>query len=163
MELLDTRADQYDIIFDDDGSGECADIVALRKVEDRLRVELYHSKFSSSDKPGARIDDLYAVCGQAQKSIRWREYPRVFLKHLLKREADRHRNGGPSRLEKGSAASLNAYANGWRDLRYEFHVFVVQPGLSKQRASDKQLDLLAATELYLLETWGIPLRVYASA
>jgi hypothetical protein len=39
----------------------------------------------------------------------------------------------------------------------------VQPGLSKNALVTRQLDLLAATELYLMDTSAIPLHVIGSA
>jgi hypothetical protein len=44
----------------------------------------------------------------------------------------------------------------------EFRIFVVQPGLSRARAITSQLELLAVTEAYLQETFGIAMTVYAS-
>ncbi|MDK2014654.1 MULTISPECIES: hypothetical protein [unclassified Deinococcus] len=38
----------------------------------------------------------------------------------------------------------------------------LQPGLSRAEATAAQLDLLAATEMYLTETYQIPLRVIGS-
>jgi hypothetical protein len=42
-------------------------------------------------------------------------------------------------------------------------VFVVQPGLSRSGASREQLELLAVTENYLLETFAVPFAVVGSA
>jgi hypothetical protein len=42
-------------------------------------------------------------------------------------------------------------------------VYVVQPGLSKKGASEKQLALLSVTENYLMETYKLPFAVIASA
>jgi hypothetical protein len=39
---------------------------------------------------------------------------------------------------------------------------VVQPGLSKARIAPAFLDVLGATELFLKETYSMPLRVIAS-
>jgi hypothetical protein len=64
-----------DVYFDDDGPGEIADVVAIRLTENLVSVTLFHCKFSSGDMPGARVKDLYAVRGQAQKSARWRDRP----------------------------------------------------------------------------------------
>ncbi len=66
----------YAVIFDDDSRGESADIVAIRIVGDPaepsgLEVEFYHCKYSIDAAPGRRVDDLYEVCGQVQKSIAW--------------------------------------------------------------------------------------------
>ena len=59
-----------------------ADIVALRRGDDKVSVGLWHCKYSGGEGAGARIDDLYEVCGQAQKCVYWREEPRRMLKHL---------------------------------------------------------------------------------
>src|SRR5581483_8219391 len=104
----------YAIIMDDDGKGEIADIVAIRVDGDpaapaSLEVELYHCKYSRDTAPGRRIEDLYEVCGQAQKSVAWASSPekRVdIFTHLLRREAHRQEEGGPSRLEVGDSEGL---------------------------------------------------------
>ena len=54
------------------GSGEIADLVAIRIDPEGLLVRLVHCKCSHGEKTGARVADLYEVCGQAQKSIMWR-------------------------------------------------------------------------------------------
>lgn len=152
-----------DVIYDDDGSGEAADVLVMRKDGRTLYVELIHCKYSSADNPGARVDDLYQVLGQAQKSVRWREYPNIFLQHLRTREAKRIQTGAPSRYELGDSATVNGWLAEWNEIAYEFSVTVVQPGYSKERADPAHLRLLAATEAFLMETWGIPLKVICSA
>lgn len=154
---------EFELVFDDDGKGEVADIVALRRDGRKLLVSLFHLKFSQRPVAGRRIDDLYAVCGQAQKSVHWREDVRRLLKHLVHREDLRHRSGGHSRIQKGSRALLQQLLNAHRDMSFEFSVVVVQPGLSKAQVQPAQLDLLGATELFLKETYSIPLQVIGSA
>jgi hypothetical protein len=44
----------------------------------------------------------------------------------------------------------------------EFKVFIVQPSLSKKALMNRQLDLLGATDLYLMDTAAIPLGVITS-
>jgi hypothetical protein len=107
---------------------------------------------------GARLDDLYEVCGQTQKSIRWRERPDIFLNHLLKRDSDRRKAGRPSRFEKGSRANVTA----WQKFHYEFHANIVQPGFSKAKAEQSHLELFAATQSLLMDTWGMTLRILAN-
>jgi len=153
---------RHDVIYDDDGSGEAADVIAIRKEGRTLRVEFVHCKFSNADAPGARVDDLYQVLGQAQKSVRWREFPKIFLQHLRAREARRLRSGGHSRYELGDAAIVNGWLAEWNDMSYEFSIAVVQPGYSKAHANEAHLRLLAATEAFLMETWGIPFRMICS-
>ena len=45
-------------LFDDDGPGEVADVVAIRRAGQTLNIELYHCKYSSAAAPGARGHDL---------------------------------------------------------------------------------------------------------
>jgi hypothetical protein len=134
----------------------------MRLSGSKLAVHLHHCKFSSDPKAGARLDDLYEVCGQTQKSIRWRERPDIFLRHLLKREADRRRAGRPARFEKGSGAIVNGWLNRWREFHYEFSATIVQPGFSKAKASQSHLELFAATQSLLMDTWGMRLEILAS-
>jgi Helicase conserved C-terminal domain/Type III restriction enzyme, res subunit len=136
-------------------SGEVADVVAVRRSGRALKVDLFHCKYSTEDKAGARVIDLYEVCGQAQKSVRWAERHDEFLKHLMRREADRQKKGQPTRYEKGNSQVLYALINQWRELRPEFSVTIVQPGYSKAQADKAHLELLAATESFLMETWRI--------
>lgn len=80
------KSSSYDVIFDDDSSGEAADVITI-KVNDEKRVisvEFYHCKFSGEELPGARIDDLYQVCGQSQQSIRWLINSRELFLHLYR-------------------------------------------------------------------------------
>lgn len=69
IDTLLADPDPYDVIFDDDGKGEIADVVALRITDSVVSVTLYHCKYSGADTPGARLGDLYEVCGQAQTHI----------------------------------------------------------------------------------------------
>ena len=160
-ELLD-REPAFDIVFDDDGSGEIADVVAVRNHDGCLTVELFHCKYAHGAVAGNRVADLYEVCGQAQKSVRWREHPGQLLKRLRKRENDRMKAGHSSRFEQGDLGVLKGLISCWRELKPDYHVWIVQPGLSKATIEPKQTDLLAATEGFLLETYRIPLRVIAS-
>jgi superfamily II DNA or RNA helicase len=153
----------WDIIFDDDAANEAADVVALRRSGDTLLVHLYHCKFATKRKAGARIKELYEVCGQAQKSVRWRAKMEHFLNHLRNREKNRRKSGGPSRFEKGEPRKLVEITNRSHLLIPSVQVFVVQPGVSKADISDEQLDLLSATELYLMETYQIGFGAITSA
>ncbi len=44
----------------------------------------------------------------------------------------------------------------------DVRVFIVQPGLSKVKASREQLELLSVTENHLMETYQLPFGVIAS-
>ncbi len=159
IDTLLADPDPYDVIFDDDGKGEIADVVALRITDSVVSVTLYHCKYSGADTPGARLGDLYEVCGQAQKSARWRDRPNRMLQHMLRREKMRRDRGLSSRIEQGSAAAIKKLKVGWQDHRFEFDVRIVQPGLSRQAIGEEGLHLLAGVETYLLETRAMKLKV----
>jgi superfamily II DNA or RNA helicase len=159
--LRDSDA-EYEVIYNDDGSGEIADLVAMRLSGSTLKVDLFHLKYSSSDRQGARVDDLFAVCGQAQKCIRWRERPDIFLDHLQKREAKAIRGGRPSRYLIGTPAIVNGWTNRWKEFSYEFSVSIVQPGYVKTAFDPSHLELFVSTEALLMDTWGMRFRVIAA-
>jgi hypothetical protein len=153
----------YDVIFDDDNGYEAADIVAIKVVEQKLKVDLIHCKFSTEPTPGGRVEDLYVVCGQAQRSVHWKPDPSRLCKHLRVREQKRISDGKNSRFEKGDLKTLGKITSKASNLEPEFTIWIIQPGLSKSKTSIEQLRLLASTELYLKETSDIPLKVIASA
>ncbi len=161
--ILEGEFGSFEVVFDGDGTGEVADIVAIESSGRKLRVLLFHCKHSRAEEPGARIEDFYAVCGQAQKCVHWRENPRRLLKHLLHQEDLRARSGRESRFELGSQRDVQRLANASRELTFEYQVIIVQPGLSKAQVSPSFLDVLGATETFLEETFSIPLKVIASA
>lgn len=162
IDMLLADSDAYDLVFDDDGAGEIADVVSLRVTEGLVQVTLFHCKYSSADQPGARVKDLYEVCGQAQKSARWRDRPNRMFTHMLKREKLRLDKGQITRFEMGTPAFLKKLKASWQDYRYEFDVRIVQPGLSRSAISEEGLHLVAGVETYLLETRGMRLRVIGS-
>jgi len=153
---------QYDILFDDDDSYESADVVGIKMTDEKLTVDFFHCKFSNGATPGSRIEDLYAVCGQAQKSVHWRDNPQNLVDHLILREVARQNKGQVSRFEKGDIEKLEEIRNKIPYLTPEFTITIVQPGLSKNQASNDQLGLLAVTENYLKETHAIKLGIIAS-
>ena len=161
----------YDLIFDDDSSGEAADVIAAR-VEGsiasplRIEVELYHCKFAHGDTAGQRIIDLYEVCGQAQKCIHWAASPAKrtdLFTHLLRREERRQETTASSRYERGTGELLQTIREISHLCPVLLRVFIVQPGLSKANATRDQLELLSVTENHLLETYQLPFGVIASA
>lgn len=146
---------RYDILFDDDNSNEAADVVALKVAGEKLLVHLFHCKFSKEETAGARVDDMYAVCGQAQRSVFWRTDVRGLFDHLRYRDARRIAKHGVSRFERGDQVRLDEIARQSPFLTPEFKIFVVQPGLAKSKTKISQLELLAVTELYLRETYAV--------
>lgn len=150
------------VIFDDDGTGEIADVVAFELDGNHVTVRLYHCKFSSADTPGARVGDLYEVCGQAQRSIRRCERPQRLIDRLLKREGDRIRRSQPSRLIKGNVEQLKQLRARRYQLEYKFEIYVVQPGYSFNKKNSKHSQVLASTESFVIDTFAKKFRMICS-
>ncbi len=148
----------YDIVFDDDSAGEIADIVALKVAGDKLLIHLFHCKYSKLAS-GVRVSDFYEVCGQAQKSVYWRGAVKQLFEHLRLREIERQKKYHTSRFEKGDLQRLDELRRQSRFLIPKFHINIVQPGLDVQRVDASISDLLGATELYLRETFDVPLTI----
>jgi hypothetical protein len=157
----------YDVLFDDDSPGEAADIVGIKviggpKEPTEINVDFFHCKFSHSDKPGRRIDDLYELCGQAQTSIWWAGSPvkkSDLFTHLMRRERLRIDVESPTRFEIGDMQNLQTIREISKSLPVSFSITVVQPGLSRAQVSDDQLRLLGVTEHHLMETLALPFTV----
>lgn len=168
--IRELRTQDYHLIMDDDGKGEAADVVAIRiqgelNSPTGINVEFYHCKYSGGPAPGQRIDDLYEVCGQAQKSIRWMcssEKRSDLFTHLLRREADREEADLPTRFEVGDMEMLQTIRQMSHVCEVKLTIHIVQPGLSKTHATVDQLELLSVTESHLAEIYGLPFLVIAS-
>lgn len=152
----------WDVVIDDDGAGEIADVVAIRATDHSLIIRLLHCKYSSADRPGARVGDLYEVCGQAQKSVRWRHDLGLFFSHLIRREKGRLGRFGRSGFEVGEASTLFEVEERSRLLLPDFGIVVVQPGISKRRLSDAQKEVLASTDAYVLQATSGKFEVWCS-
>ena len=153
----------FDILIDDDGAGEAADLVGLKVNGPYLDVTLVHCKYSKST-AGKRVKDLYEVCGQAVRGAKWR---RGDVLPLLQRLHDRalkyaRRHGGVSPYDIGGAKNLFAIRDQARMLRPRFHTIIAQPGLQAGIATDDQLLLLAGAEKYVRDTTAGDFTVYCS-
>lgn len=150
---------KYDIIFNDDGSWEIADIIWIIYDKDNLhiKIEFYHCKYSWRDEAGARLWDLYEVCGQTQKSVRWSN-----MEHTLNQIKKRWSNN-PNKYEewdKNIISELITNLPFYNKIEKEF--FIVQPWLSKEKISNEQKRLLETTEIYLKNTCNATLKIIAS-
>lgn len=161
--IEELKKGDYGVIFDDDDSGEAADVVTINVEDNLIKVEFYHCKFSKEDTAGARVKDFYEVCGQAQKSVRWMENPPALFAHLLRREPKREKDKEATRFEKGDRDALFRIKEMSRLLPIQLKVFIVQPGLSVDKVSPDQLELLSVTENYLMETYKLSFGVIASS
>lgn len=155
------RNDGYCVIYDDDNAGEIADIVAMKEANDAIIIDLFHLKYAKEGKVSGRIDNLYEVCGQAQKSVHWKfRDSKEFFKHLYRRITKNANGQSGSRFIVGNEADLYRLEKLAKiKLPMKFSITVVQPGLSPQKITDDQRLLLSVTEQYLLDVANIPLRV----
>ena len=154
----------YDYLIDDDGSGEIADLVAINNSERCIDITLFHLKFAHGGKVSQSIENLYQVCGQAQKSVRWKYVGGYKLfNHILNRNEKKIAKGKSGRLLKGSVddiIKLREEASNKKELC--FHVVIVQPGMSKSNCTHEMKLLLGNTINVLHEMANIDCRVICS-
>ncbi|MEC4114772.1 DEAD/DEAH box helicase family protein [Myroides pelagicus] len=153
--------EDFDIIYDDDYSGEIADIITIKEYESEINIQFYHLKFAKDGKVNTRVDNFYEVCGQAQKSIHWKHKKGYeFFQHLLRREIKTRSGNERSRIEKGSKEDIERLLTIAKNKKpMNFEIFIVQPSLSKQKTSESVMTLLGVTANYLKEVADIDLKV----
>ncbi|MBS9783298.1 MAG: DEAD/DEAH box helicase family protein [Pasteurella sp.] len=158
------KKDNYDIIYDDDGSGEIADVITIKEYNDKIAIELYHLKYAKSGNINKRIDNFYEVCGQAQKSVHWKhEKGSKFFEHLLKRKSKASNGKERSRIEQGTEQDLERLLRISKNSKpMVFDIYIVQPSLSKLDVSNDIMMLLGVTDNYLKDIAGINLQVIVS-
>lgn len=148
-------------IIDDDDTGECADVIAIEEEDDRITIYLWHCKYSSGDTPGNRVADLYEVCGQAQKSVKWTWNLRTLIAHIINRET-KHRRGRNTRFIRGSLREIATLRKAARRKFIYYKIGIVQPGLSKEAVPIEHLAILGATNTFVQCVTASPLSVVAS-
>lgn len=152
------KDEKNDIIFDDDGKGEIADIVAIKNIDDKILIKFYHCKYSHGKKAGRRLEDLYEVCGQAQRSVYWKMKIEKMFDRMLERDRNYMNNYGISRFIVGNAELLKVYRNKLKVYDTQLEIYIVQPGISKKQISNEMLKLLGTTQNWCQETYMIPLK-----
>jgi hypothetical protein len=150
------------IVIDDDDSGEAADVIAIRDTGDRVEVHLFHCKFSGSTNASSRADDLYVVCGQAQKGVVWTLDFQRLVEHIVHRQ-NKNLGGRPTRFERGTLKDLYRIQRATRKALPEYSMIVVQPGVSKSAFKPEHSALLGATSLFLRQRLNTSLKVWVSA
>lgn len=154
----------YDFLIDDDGSGEIADLVGINNNSNIIDVTLFHLKFAREGRVSKSIENLYQVCGQAQKSVRWKYVGgHKLFNRILCRNEKKVERGKSSSLLKGSVEDilkLREEASNRKELR--FHVVIVQPGMSKSTCTSEMKILLGNTVNVLHEMANIDCHVICS-
>lgn len=155
--------DEFDLIFNDDGHGEAADLVALKETDDGIRLCLVHCKNAHDGRISADIRNFYTLCGQAQKSMAVKHggLPRLYAD--LKRRHETWLKQGASRFLKGDMKLLSYFKEKARRSDVDFEVVLVQPGTTVETVTPEILRLLATTELFLTKTTQARFRVVVSA
>lgn len=162
--IEELKKGDFDIIYDDDYSGEIADVITIKLYPDKICVGLYHLKFAIDGRVSDQIKNLYEVCGQAQKSVHWKHKEGAdFFNHLLRRENKKRNGYSCSRLEVGTKQELEKLLSiAKKEIPMEYEIYIVQPGFSKTTATNEILTLLGVTENYIKEVAGINLKVIAN-
>lgn len=155
-----------DIIFDDDGSGEIADVISVLIDSENRKIvfHLYHCKYSGGERPGARVNDLYEVCGQAEKSIMWNDNALEIVKRMIIRENARQKDYNATRIEKGDLEILHSLKKMIKSgFDTDFQVSIVQPGVSISQITNSMKQIILATDSFLKDTYGMSLTCYFSS
>jgi superfamily II DNA or RNA helicase len=159
-----TQSQSFDVLIDDDRSGEAADLVGVRVDHGDLLVTLVHCKYSMAATPGGRLADLYEVCGQAMRGARWRDNGAMpLLEHLDRRVRAYARRTGGTAFEVGDRAALFRIRQKAPQLFPRVTTLIVQPGLSVAASTDEQLRLIAGAASYVQSVTKGAFEVYGSA
>ncbi|ERJ86359.1 helicase protein [Porphyromonas gingivalis F0185] len=157
--------DEFDVLYDDDGSGEIADLIGIKDKDDAIHFYLYHLKYALQGCVSNRISNFYEVCGQAQRSLKWNDQDRIkdFFTRLFARKEKRYQGRVCSRILKGTEADLERFSKqvNWQK-KMVMHIGIVQPALSKSQASQEILELLGTIWTYIKDISNIELKVYCS-
>ena len=145
------------VVFNDDNAGESADIVAVFVDDEVIRFELIHCKYSK-DKSGARLSDLFEVCGQAIVSLRYKWKPEELIKHLERRNATGILTN--KRFYHGSLEDLEEIkvALKYSDVQFEFAI--AQPGVNVHTLNSDMKRLLGSVYSTVVEMTETKLRCY---
>ena len=150
------------VLFDDDNSGEIADIIAIRIEKEVVDFEFYHCKYSHGEKAGHRVSDLYEVCGQAEKSVEWKQDMISAVDRMIRRENKRINDEKTSRFEVGDFEVLGEIKNRLKMYPATLKIFIVQPGVAGDVITDDMNQVLMASKTYLQETYGIEMGMICS-
>jgi superfamily II DNA or RNA helicase len=142
------------LILYDHGSGEIADFITIAEDGHTTIFSFYHCKGSQGPVAGARLEDVYEVSSQAQKSVAW-----ASLARLEKRLHHRRRLV----FVRGTGELLQEILDRAKDRRQRFEIKVVQPGISKAGLTPTMAECLGATNAHLTGAGIAPLEVVASA
>lgn len=147
------------VVFNDDNSGESADIVSVFLESDLVRFEMIHCKYSK-EKAGARKSDLYEVCGQAIISLRYKWKPEELLKHMERRNKSGVLEG--KRFYHVSNKDLETIKKALKFSDVQFQFAIAQPGVEETSLTDEMYTLLGSVYSTIVEMTETKLKCYFS-
>lgn len=154
------KTDGAALVFNDDGSGESADVVAVFEEDEVLTIKLLHCKFSKGEKASHRVGDLYEVCGQAVKSVKWKWDAKSLFKHLQNRK--NKGLGADRRFFEGSSDTLDALIRKLDFAKVYFEFWIVQPGLQSSDLPEEPKSLLVSCAATIADMTECRLRCISS-
>ncbi|UWF51824.1 DEAD/DEAH box helicase family protein [Pseudomonas sp. N3-W] len=154
--------DKYQIIFNDDGAGEIADLIGINENDGIITVDFYHCKYCGSKDgvatPGARVTDAYEVSGQTSRSVKWLHSGEALFSQMVSRFS-KSIDKGFNRILKGTIDEVDLLRYKCRDNELSVGFFIVQPAISKAKISDEQLTVLGTSYTYIKGISGSDLQV----
>jgi hypothetical protein len=145
------------IVFNDDNSGESADIIAIFAKDNLIHFELIHCKYSKQDS-GARLSDLYEVCGQAIVSLRYKWRPEELLKHLERRNGTGVLQG--KRFYHGNSGDIDTIKKALKYTDVSFEFAIAQPGVKASSITLDMHNFLGSVYSTVVEMTETKLRCY---
>ncbi|MGV0967879.1 DEAD/DEAH box helicase [Empedobacter falsenii] len=145
------------VVFNDDNSGESADIVAIFQDEHIIRFEMIHCKYSKAES-GSRLNDLFEVCGQAIVSLRYKWKPEELLKHLERRDSTGVLK--EKRFYHGSKKDIDNIRKALRYTNVEFEFAIAQPGVKTPHITDDMMEFLGSIYSTVVEMTETKLKCY---
>ncbi|WP_289021642.1 DEAD/DEAH box helicase family protein [uncultured Salegentibacter sp.] len=155
MKMLKKRG--ATIVFNDDNSGEKADIIAIFIEEDHVHFEMIHCKYSKA-KSGARKSDLYEVCGQAIISLHYKWKPEELLKHMERRNSKGVLKN--KRFFHGSLEKINTVRKALKYSNVSFEFAIAQPGVKTSSISKDMENFLGSVYSTIVEMTETELKCY---
>ncbi|MGF6114859.1 superfamily II DNA or RNA helicase [Janthinobacterium lividum] len=154
--------ENYSIIFNDDGAGEIADLVAINIHSGIINVDFYHCKYCAAKDgiatPGGRVDDTYVVSGQTSRSTKWMHSGEALLNRLMSRY-QKSIVSGFDRMLKGKIDDIDLARHKSIDHEMILGFYIVQPAISKAKITDEQLTVLGTSYTYVKAISGADLNV----
>lgn len=163
----------FELIFDDDNAGEIADVVAIeRRKNKEIHIYFYHLKYSTNGAiTSGNLGQFNEVCSQALRSRRWTsKFTRALFLRMLKRAGSVNKSNpasNRSRFILGNEKLLSEIAEATNKYPVYFHIGIVQPGLSKEKAmtngQNNVFNLLGSVSEIIRNCTGSKLEVFCSA